>query len=199
MSQLWLQPAREAFNCLSTSYVVDKENSRTIYYRTPVASLLQLIANLIKTGRKEKYGLRCTCLQCGNEWYTKRAALYSRYNEIVSKVLGPHSAMDFAGIEDTYLRLGENQVMIYLSEKKGCIVPYDELEIVSHRESIPPFYGRLSIRDRARRKKPLPKTLNAAKNDSLTILYAPDNLEQYQQVYAALRAIVEVNRGTQIV
>lgn len=76
----------------------------------------------------------------------------------------------------------------------GVAAFHDELAFVDHRESRYPFYGRLSIRDRAHSQRSLPKSLRAAQKDRFTILYHPDYLKNYTELSAVLKAIVEENK-----
>ena len=182
--------------CLSTS-VIEKEKEYNYggypFYSTS-AKAISLFGMLWKAGKKEAYGNLCICQKCKHKWYTKRGELQAKYEEYVSKILGECTKVNIAGIDGAYLQLTKDQVILHLSEKKGCIIPYDELAIVEHRESMGVFYGRLSIRDIVHMKKPFPKSYKAAKKERFTIMYAPEYLEGYRMVAAALKSIAEENR-----
>ena len=183
-------------NCLSTSFVVYKRDNgyNGLYFYNTSGKLIALLGMLLHKGQREEYGDKCVCQNCGYSWYSKRGLLLEKHRERISKLLGNYEKIICTGIDGAYLHLCEDQIMICLSEKKGCIIPYEELALVDHRESAGPFYGRLSIRDRAHMKQAIPKTFKAAKKDRFTILYAPDYLEGYQTVYSVLKAIAEDNK-----
>ncbi len=194
-----LRSASRAYcpKCLSTSISISGQSQRYGYHspaRSAGAVIIEALGRVMQSVHDSEYGDKCVCMNCGNEWYTKRVALQERHRDHVSKILGEYTAFDFTGIDGSFLQVSEDRVMISLSEKDGCIIPYDELAIVDHRESTDPFYGRLSIRDRAHKHRPFPKTLEAAKKDRFTILYESRFLDSYRQAYSVLKAIIEENK-----
>jgi hypothetical protein len=183
--------------CLSTSISLQNGYRRYRSY-TPNKSVFALIIDIIGKSyvfaHDRIYGDKCVCLSCGNEWYSKRWGLQERYAEHTEKLLGAYPALNFTGLDGTYLQLTKTQVMIKLSKRKGCVIRYDDLAMVDCRESKGLLYGRLTLRNRRGRRRPLPTTLDAARKDKFTILYTEGFQEGFAQVYAALNAIVEENK-----
>ena len=186
-------------DCLSTSYTANKERRRTIYYRSVIASLLQLIDTVTSIYFERRKGIQCTCLQCGRWWFPKIEAVRECYRKQVEGLLSGYSAMRFTGIDEGFLELNEDQVVICHSGQEKMVIPYEKLAKIDHRECLGPAYGRLTIRDLKHKTRSLPKTFNAAKKDRFTILYAPDCAEGYRKVYALLRQIVEENKKAKLV
>ena len=180
--------------CLSRKYTANKESRRTIYYRSVFASLMQLANSLFLSYIEKKYGIRCTCLLCGNSWFPKLENLYERHKRIMQGFLKNDTVANLPGANNTYLQLFERHLTIYHFGKAKHIIPYEKLRKVDNRGSIGPVYGRISIRDLKHRYRVFPKTFNGAKKDRFTILYEPQYDKVYQQACYALKSIIEENQ-----
>ena len=180
--------------CLSTHYTANKENRRTIYYRSALASLFELLNTIITIRFEKKFGIECVCLQCGNSWYPKREALHERYREIVLELLEGYEAMDYPALNGRSIRLEEDQLTICQSQGRVYAIPFERITAVDYREKLGPLDGRLMIRDRANKYRPFPSTFAKAKKDKLTVFYDSGYKDSYDQLYTALRSIVKENK-----
>ena len=187
-------------DCLSTNYRVDKEERRRVCSHSILVSLLELIHSCMNTYYERRYGVFCTCLQCGRSWFPKVEKVHECYREQQAAFLCGKSAKRLTGTDEGYyIELNWNQVVICRAGKKKAVILYNNLVNAEYTESQDSACGRLSIRDRKRKLKPLPKTLKAAKRDRLTILYTPDCTEEYREAYAILKRIAEENKKAKIV
>ena len=188
--------------CHSSSVAVYEDNhiaNEYLLYRSPVAKLIAIIAQLVRNKREKTCGVTCVCLNCDHRWYPKMRLLHEKHMKHISKLLRNNSYISFGGVGGTYITLDEHWITIYKSPTKKCAVQYEDLVSVDHRKGIGPSYGRLSLRDKKHRKKALPKTLARAQNDGLTILYDPSFAKGYELVNAVLNAIVAENRKAEVV
>ncbi len=183
--------------CLSTGISISGRSGEYSYptiARSAAGAVINFLTRMMQFTHQSAYGDKCVCMNCGYEWYTKRIALQKKNESHIAKHLGEHAAFSFPGIDGSYIQIGEGRIIISPSEKDGCIIPYDELAVVDHREGTGPLYGRLTVRDRAHRHRPIPKTLDAAKKDRFTILYDPYYHDSYGKIYSALNAIIAENK-----
>ena len=188
--------------CLSTGISISGQSKGYRYptiARSAAGAVIDFLGRMMQFTHESAYGDKCVCMNCGYEWYTKRIALQKKNEAHIAELLGEHSSCSFPGIDGSYMQIGDGRITISLSEKVGCIIPYDELAVVEHREGTGPLYGRLTVRDRAHCHRPIPKTLEAAKKDRFTILYDPYYCDSYRKICSALNAIIAENKKAGII
>lgn len=179
--------------CLSTNYVVDKTERKTIYYRSPFAAVCQLLSTWITLVTEKKYGLSCICLECGCEWFPKVELLHQRYRLHVSKLLEGYAVMKYPGLQGVVLSLEENRLVFCRANKRTYAIPFRKIRNVDFRKGMGLLYGRLTIRDTASKNKPFPKTLEKAKKDKYTVLFDGSYADSFYELSCALNAIIEEN------
>lgn len=180
--------------CLSTSYTANKETRRTIYYRSVIANLLQLTNTFMSIHLERRYGIQCTCLQCGNSWFPKVEALNEKYKKLMIKPLEGYSAIKYPTADDAYMQLEENRMIIFYPKKRDYIIPFTKIVAVNYEESKGEQVGIITIRDRSNKYRSFPKTLSQAKRDRLTLVFKSCYSDAYNELYVALLEVVEENR-----
>lgn len=183
--------------CLSISVAEDNSfrfGRRYARVRSWTALLIELGGRVASRAKLRKYGPRCVCLRCGNQWYVKQAALLERHRERVHTFLEGRSAVKYPGQDGKVWQITEQSLHIFLSGEE-LTLPYDRLAAVDHRACNGPMYGRLTVWDEAHRRRRVPVNMEAAKKDRFTVLYTWDYKDAYRQLYSLLAAIAQENQG----
>lgn len=183
-------------HCLSTSFTVDNQqpSMRYIPFRSPLAALFRLMRELLFLTNHAINGDMCVCLRCGGTWFSKRWELGERHVELVSRYLGVYPQLELAGADGASLLLTRSQVSLQFPEKKGCVIPLRELAHADLRKSNGLPYGQLTLRIKANKMRPLPRSVDDARKENYSIVYTEDLQESFTQVYAVLMAIIEENK-----
>ena len=154
-----------------------------------------LLVQLLKVLFKKHYGDICICTRCGSRWYTERIATVLQNRKVMERYLGKDYALKVILTPDgRKLCLEEDVLSICWPKGKRLEVPYDELAAVGYHGNVGPLNGWLTVRTRARAKRPLPEDFKQAKKDRQTVLCCFGSENTYYQIYLALQAIVEENR-----
>ncbi len=183
-------------HCLSTSFTVDKQqpSMRYIPFRSPLAALFRLMRELLFLSSHAINGDMCVCLRCGGTWFSKRWELGERHVELVSRYLGAYPQLELAGADGASLLLTRSQVSLQFPEKKGCVIPFRSLVHADLRKSNGLPYGQLTLRIKANKMRPLPRSVDDARKENYSIVYTEELQESFTQVYAVLMAIIEENK-----
>lgn len=180
--------------CLSTNYTTNKEKRRSIYYLSPLVSILEFVNFCMSLRTKRMCGIECVCLQCGNSWFPKVEALNEKYKKLMIKPLEGYPAIKYPTADDAYMQLEENRMIIFYPKKRDYIIPFTKIVAVNYEESMGAQVGIITIRDRSNKYRSFPKTLSQAKRDSLTLVFKSCYSDAYSELYVALLEVVEENR-----
>ena len=191
--------------CLSTSVTIQENNhiqNEHLLYRNPIAKIIAIILQEVRRKRARMYGQMCVCLKCGHQWYPKMYALHERHLACVShlwEVGNDGITYPVNRNQNIDLTVGANGIAVFCGENRICFVPYDEIVTVDHRPANKVFYGRLTIRSKSSKRKPIPKTYEQARKDKQTVLYEDYWTTTMCEVYKALHRIIVENKGAGLV
>lgn len=185
--------------CLSTDVVVnDRPPAPSGYlFSNTGGKLIGFLGVLMRDAEKREYGKVCICRTCGYGWREYRVHLMEKHRDYIARILKDDTSVAFPGINGSYLTVDYGKVVISLTEKKGCIIPLEDIDAVDYQLCLDSMPGRLSIRDRSHKKRRFPKNIAEAEKDRFTILFDSSYKGAYYRLYSALGLIAEENRAAE--
>lgn len=195
-----LQKSGQAYcpRCLSTSITVREQRffeNGFLFFTSKIASLIYLLNLKKRKAQAIKNGPECVCMKCGFSWFTNIRRLYDQYNIYLKRHFGNHySPLTIGGAADACLQIYTDCVRICRSGEVSAEIYYDELAAVAFQKTVGPFYGWMTFRDKANRKRRFPRTFSEAGEDRLTIYYELGHDKTFYQVFLAMKEIVRENK-----
>ncbi len=124
----------------------------------------------------------------------KKLVLREQHRVFMEKMLEGDAWRRYRALHDSYLQLEASALKIHRSNDCEYTIPYEQLIAIQYRKKCGLFNGWLSMRGEKNRNQPLPDTYFLAKKDDFTLLYSPEDEQNYYQIFNVLQVIVESNQ-----